>query len=252
MELTSVSYRYRRRGPWVLRGVSMTVPAGVVIEVAGRNGSGKSTLLRLLAGVVLPTEGRVRDRPARVGWVPERFPADQPFTVVQYLRHMSRLRGLRSDRSALDWAERLHLEPFLGVRLPELSKGTAQKVGLVQALVIEPDLLLLDEPWSGLDQETRAVVPAVLADVVKRGGSVVVSDHERRVGQLLAASLRWRVANGAVVDAGTNPAAGPGSDAPASTASTPLAVVQVVLPAIEADAVVSQLRREGRDVRRLR
>jgi len=238
MELSAVSYRYARGGPWLLRDVTVTVPPAVVVEVTGRNGVGKSTLLRLLAGVVRPGRGRISGRPAAVGWVPERFPAEQPFTVADYLHHMSRLRGLRSDVRARDWAERLHLQPFLGVRLPDLSKGSAQKVGLVQALIAEPELLLLDEPWSGLDQDTRREIPSVVAEAVARGASVVISDHEQRAGRLIA-SRRWHIADGSVrvYGSGTEPT---------------LAVLEVVVPAAEAESAMRRLREEGRDVRRLR
>ena len=81
MRLEDVWLRYGRRGPWVLRGSTCgSVPARCAV-VLGRNGAGKSTLLQVAAGVLRPGRGRVTGRPARVGWVPERFPADQPFTV---------------------------------------------------------------------------------------------------------------------------------------------------------------------------
>jgi ABC-type multidrug transport system ATPase subunit len=106
VQLEQIAFRYRRRAPWVLRDVTLTVPRGRVIEVNGANGAGKSTLLRLLAGVVPPVRGRVSGRPARVGYAPERFPAAQPFTARAYLDHMARVRGVPASRAA-DWAEHL-------------------------------------------------------------------------------------------------------------------------------------------------
>jgi ABC-type Mn2+/Zn2+ transport system ATPase subunit len=94
MRLDGVGFRYRRRAPWVLRGVSVSVSRGDIVEVSGRNGSGKSTLLRLLAGVLRPGAGRLSGRPARVGYAPEHFPAQQPFTVAGYLTHMARVRAV--------------------------------------------------------------------------------------------------------------------------------------------------------------
>ena len=82
------------------------------------------------------------------------------------------------------WAQRLHLERYLDVRLAEVSKGTAQKVGLIQALVARPDLLVLDEPWEGLDVSTRDEVPQIIAEVLALGGSVLVSDHLGEVERL--------------------------------------------------------------------
>ena len=138
-----------------LRGVDATVRPGETVVVLGRNGAGKSTLLQLAAGVLRPSRGRVHDRPSVVGWVPERFPADQPFTTHQYLTAMAALRGLRGTAEADRWIERLGLAEHRHTRLPDLSKGTAQKVGLAQALLRPPGLLVLDEPWEGLDAAAR-------------------------------------------------------------------------------------------------
>src|SRR5690242_1245916 len=119
VQFEQVAFRYRRRAPWVLRDVTLTVPRGRVVEVNGANGAGKSTLLRLLAGIIPPVRGRVSGRPARVGYAPERFPAAQPFTARAYLEHMSRIRGVPSSR-ATEWAERLGMADMLGTRLPDL------------------------------------------------------------------------------------------------------------------------------------
>src|SRR5688500_17992211 len=99
MRLENVSVRYHRRGPWVLRQADAQVGPGEVAVVLGRNGAGKSTLLQVAAGVLRPTRGRVVDRPRQVGWVPERFPADQPFTVAYYLTAMARVAGLSATEA---------------------------------------------------------------------------------------------------------------------------------------------------------
>jgi len=99
-----VSFRYARRAGWALRAVDAAVEPGQTIVVLGRNGAGKSTLLQLAAGVLRPGRGAIRGRPAVVGWVPERFPADQPFTAGDYLRRMAEVRG--APESAVDqWIE---------------------------------------------------------------------------------------------------------------------------------------------------
>ena len=153
---------------------------------------------------------RTASRPRRgpwaaglVGWVPERFPADQPFTAEQYLRRTAAMRG-RADPDAVDrWIERLLLTDHAGTRLAELSKGTAQKVGLAQALLVPPGLLVLDEPWEGLDAVARTLVPEIVAEVTAAGGAVLVSDHRGEIAGCPARS-HWTVADGTVT-----PAAGP-------------------------------------------
>lgn len=196
MRLHDVAYRYGRRGVWVLRDVTVGIEPGEIVVVRGSNGAGKSTLLGLFAGVYRPVRGTVSDRPARVGWLPERFPTEQPFTVAGYLATMARLRG--GSMTAVDrWIARLDLTALRQERLSALSKGTAQKVGLAQALLVPPDLLLLDEPWEGIDVDTRELVPGIVDEVLDAGGAVLVSDHSGDTGHLPGVT-EWAVVDGAV------------------------------------------------------
>ncbi|MFC0031066.1 ATP-binding cassette domain-containing protein [Micromonospora chaiyaphumensis] len=241
MRLEGVWLRYHRRGPWVLRETDVAIGPGEAAVVLGRNGVGKSTLLQLAAGVLRPTRGRVVDRPATVGWVPERFPADQPFTVGAYLTAMARVSGLsvaEADRAVRRWVDRLGLARFHGVRLPQLSKGTAQKVGLAQALLRPPGLLVLDEPWEGLDAAARDLVPEVIGEVLADGGAVLVSDHRGETVRLPGAR-HWSVAEGTVTEA-----------APSGGAAT--VVVELSVPAAGVTAAVARLRADGHHVLRIR
>ncbi|MFF3864603.1 ATP-binding cassette domain-containing protein [Micromonospora sp. NPDC001898] len=243
MRWEGVWLRYHRRGPWVLRETSLRLDPGEVAVVLGRNGVGKSTLLQLAAGVLRPTRGRVVDRPRHVGWVPERFPADQPFTVGRYLTGMARVAGLDGGEAELAvdrWTERLGLTRFRGVRLPELSKGTAQKVGLAQAMLRRPDLLILDEPWEGLDAAARELVPGLIGEVLAAGGSVLVSDHRGETARLPGAA-RWAVADGTVT-----------AQASADAQADALVVVEVAVPAARVAGTVARLRADGHHVLRVR
>ncbi|MET7672958.1 ABC transporter ATP-binding protein [Micromonospora luteifusca] len=240
MQLENVWVRYHRQGPWVLRGVDVRLGSGEVAVVLGRNGVGKSTLLQVAAGVLRPGRGRVTGRPARVGWVPERFPADQPFTVARYLTGMARVAGLRGtavDEAVTSWTDRLGLSAFRSVRLPELSKGTAQKVGLAQAMLRLPGLLVLDEPWEGLDAATRELVPELISEVLAADGAVLVSDHRGETVRLPAAR-RWSVADGSLTEE--------------ASADETIAVVEVAVPAARVAGTVARLRAEGHHILRVR
>ncbi|GAA4715340.1 ATP-binding cassette domain-containing protein [Phytohabitans rumicis] len=236
MQLDDVWLRYRRQAPWVLRGVSVGLRPGEAASVIGRNGVGKSTLLRLAAGLLRPQRGTVRDRPARVGYVPERFPADQPFTARRYLLGMAGVRGLAAAaaRHAVDgWAERLHFGRLLDTPMAELSKGSAQKVGLIQAVLCSPDLLILDEPWEGLDAATRAEVPLIVGEVTAAGGRVLISDHLGSAGELPGVR-RWELVDGSLSEASSDlvecviEVAVATSDVPSAVASLRAAGHQVV------------------------
>jgi ABC-2 type transport system ATP-binding protein len=236
----SVSLRYARKAPWVLEEVELELAPGAAAIVVGRNGEGKSTLLAAAAGLLRPGRGRIQDRPRSIGWVPERFPATLPFTTRAYLRGMARVRGLRPPAAELAigaWADRLHLTPFLDTRLADASKGTAQKVGLAQALLAPPALLVLDEPWEGLDAQTRQQVPAIVAEVLASGASVLISDHLGEVAQIPGAS-RWLVHDGRV--------------SPQSPEHEERCVVEIAVAARDVPATVERLRAEGHDVRGVR
>ncbi|MFF9347753.1 ATP-binding cassette domain-containing protein [Streptomyces sp. NPDC014734] len=183
MRLDGVGRRYGLRGPWVLRGVDLDLPAHRLVRVEGANGTGKSTLLRLLAGIDTPTEGRITGRGPRTAYVPERFPAALPFTAVGYLVHLGRIHGLRSTEAAdraTAWLTRFGAADHARTPLAELSKGTSQKVAVAQALLAEPELLVLDEAWTGLDTAARDELDRAVGERVAAGSTVVYVDHDPR------------------------------------------------------------------------
>ncbi|ANY06224.1 ATP-binding cassette domain-containing protein [Pseudonocardia sp. HH130630-07] len=164
-------------GTVALRGVHLDVDPAVPTVLRGGNGAGKSTLLRIAAGALTPTAGRVEDRPVVVGYLPDRFPATMRIPPRRWLDHMARLRGLDPDGLAEGADELLELLGYTGddkEPMSELSKGNTQKIGLVQALVCDPGVLVLDEPWSGLDDDAAAALTELLGT---RAGATLVTDH---------------------------------------------------------------------------
>jgi ABC-2 type transport system ATP-binding protein len=181
MRLDAVGKRYGVRSPWVVRDVTAVLPQGRLIRVAGRNGSGKSTLLRVVAGVSLPSAGRVSGRP-HTGYVPERFPGGLPFTGTDYLLHLARVHGLRGEtgrKRVNEWLDRLGAASFADQPIRSMSKGMCQKMAITQALVPAPGLLVLDEAWTGLDQAARAELDAAVIERVRDGGTVLFVDHDQ-------------------------------------------------------------------------
>ncbi|KAA9166920.1 ABC transporter ATP-binding protein [Amycolatopsis acidicola] len=197
LRLHGVGKRYGR-GRAVLDGLDLEVEAGQVLGVVGTNGCGKSTLLRILAGVSRPTEG-VRAGSPSLGYVPDRFPAATRMSALGYLRHLGRISGLSTvDERAVALLERLALEGGPKAPIRRLSKGNAQKVALAQALLGDPELLVLDEPWSGLDPAAHGVLGELIAETRERGAAVVFTahredvahDHASRVFRLTEGKLR--------------------------------------------------------------
>lgn len=247
MWLAQVSFRYRRHDRYVIEAAEARLAPGDVVELAGSNGAGKSTLLRLMAGLTRPTSGTVTGRPGVVGYVPDRFPAGQPFTVAGYLGHLARVRAAARWEP---WAERLGLDRFAGVRLGELSKGTAHKVGLVQALMAEPGLLVLDEPFAGLDRDTRDALPGIVTEVAARGGVVVVSDHQGGLRALAGLRL-WSLRDGHLSEhAGPPPV--PSPDAASWNGDEERTMtVEVSVPARDLEAFLRRARDDGYRARAL-
>jgi ABC-type multidrug transport system ATPase subunit len=204
VRLVKVGKRYGR-GHWVLGNVDVVVSGGQVLAFRGGNGSGKSTLLRIMSGVSKPTTGVVTGRPPVVGYVPDRFSPDGRLSAVTYLAHLGRMRGLTTRTATARGRELLARLALVGgpeARLHTLSKGNSQKVALAQALLVPPDLLVLDEPWSGLDASVHGVLADVIAEVAARGGAVVFTDHRESVTHAHA-TRTYLVRDGSVSPAGS-------------------------------------------------
>lgn len=233
LALERVAKRYRRRGPWVLSGADLLLQAGSVTSVVGANGSGKSTLLRIAAGVTAPSQGRVCV-PRQVGYAPERLPGRLAFSATQYLAHMGRIRGLHARDVAVDGTAlmaRLGLRPGPDVPWNDLSKGNRQKVVLAQAFLGHAELVVLDEPASGLDREARVVLRELISDARDRGTAVLTSSHQTAAGS----SRTLRLADGVLEEVGDPP--------PPPPTGGPLRRVELFRP--DPDAAIDELTRRA-------
>ena len=195
-----------------LRGISLTVAEGEIVGLLGPNGAGKSTLAKIACGLVRASGGeatvaghRAGSAPARaaVGYLAElfRFPgwarAEELLTLHQRLAGTAG--GAEERRSLL---ELVGLGEAAAVRVEAMSKGMQQRLGIAQALIGDPRLLLLDEPTSALDPAGRRVVRGVLAEVRSRGISVLLSSHLLGEVELVCDRVAILV-NGQIVEQGT-------------------------------------------------
>lgn len=147
--------------PWrrrleVLKGASLEVGAGELVGLVGENGSGKSTLMEIIVGLQASDGGEVQ-RPSRLGYCPQTPMLWEKLTVDEHFRLFSQAYGLDEQTSQTTVAsllEELQFARYRGYRIEQLSGGTRQKLNLALALMQEPELLLLDEPYSGFDWET--------------------------------------------------------------------------------------------------
>ena len=149
----------------VLRDVTLEIPQGQVLGLLGPNGAGKSTLMKILIGLWKADKGSVTV-PERIGYLPENNPLYEEMYVVEYLRFMAGLTAKRSVRETVsDLIERVGLTPERHKHIRELSKGYRQRVGLAQALLGDPQLLILDEPTTGLDPNQLVEIRSLIREL---------------------------------------------------------------------------------------
>jgi len=186
LELDAVRKSY---GDFVaVDGVSLSVEPGSICGLLGPNGAGKTTSIRMIMDIIAPDSGAVRlfgrprqrDDLLRVGYLPEERGLYSKMTVVDHLVFLGRLHGARKRDTmpAIErWLERVELSEWAGKKVEELSKGMQQKIQLVGTVLHEPDLLVLDEPFSGLDPINQGLFKELLADYRRDGKAVLFSTH---------------------------------------------------------------------------
>jgi len=184
--LNGVSKRY---GDFeAVRDLSFTAPTGRILGFLGPNGAGKTSTLRMILGLIEPTAGSIsvlgasnaRQVRSRIGFLPEERGLYRRMTPVDAIVFFAGLKGVpnaTARKRAIDMLESQGLGEAAHKQIKALSKGMAQKVQLLSALAHEPDLVLLDEPFSGLDPVNQQSLETMIRDLAKRGATVVFSTH---------------------------------------------------------------------------
>jgi len=157
----------------VLKDIRLEIPSGQVLGLLGPNGAGKSTLMKILIGLWKADSGKVQV-PERIGYLPENNPLYDEMYVTEYLQFMAGLTHANEDIDAL--IDRVGLVPERHKHIRELSKGYRQRVGLAQALLGNPELLILDEPTTGLDPNQLVEIRSLIRDLGKER-TVILSTH---------------------------------------------------------------------------
>ena len=171
-----------------VEGLDLVVPAGSIYGLLGPNGSGKTTTLRMIMGILVPDAGEVEllggrpdaARQRRVGYLPEERGLYRRMRVSDVLVFLAEIRGVpraEGARRARGWLERLGLGEWGDRRVEDLSKGMQQKVQFIGTVLHEPELLVLDEPFSGLDPINQDFLEAIVRDLHARGVTILFSTH---------------------------------------------------------------------------
>ena len=187
-------------GHVAVSGLTLAIPAGSVFGLLGPNGAGKTTTLRMVMNVLAPDAGTIEllGRPAdqaardRVGYLPEERGLYPRMVVEEQLLFLAAAKGVARREAARrvgPWLERLGLADWRKRKVNELSKGMQQKVQLVATLLHEPEVLILDEPLSGLDPVGADVVRDVLLEQRRQGRTLVLSSHEMETVERLCDAI---------------------------------------------------------------
>jgi len=186
LELRDVRKSYGKLA--AVDGVSLAVPEGCIYGLLGPNGAGKTSTIRMIMDITAPDAGEILffghpRRPEdlrRVGYLPEERGLYRKMGVTEHLLFLGEIRGLRKKEMLPrieQWLDRVGLADWRKAKIEELSKGMQQKVQLIGTVLHEPDLLLLDEPFSGLDPINQELFKELLLDYRRQGKSVILSTH---------------------------------------------------------------------------
>lgn len=180
--------------------LSLNVPQGSMYGFIGPNGSGKTTTLRLILHLIFPDSGDIevlntsetRAANDRIGYLPEERGLYKKMTVARQIAYFARLKGMSGPairEATAFWLERLSLEDRAKNKIESLSKGMVQKVQFITAVISRPDLLILDEPFSGLDPLNLELIRDIILELRKAGTTVIFSTHDMAMAERMCDTI---------------------------------------------------------------
>jgi ABC-2 type transport system ATP-binding protein len=211
VELASVTKAYENKV--AVNRLSLSIDAGQMFGLLGPNGAGKTSSIRMIMGITIPDSGRVslfgrpfeRKSLERVGYLPEERGLYKKMKVLDQLVFFGQLHGLTADEArkrGTAWAQRMEIDEVLGKKTEELSKGMQQKIQFIASLLHDPGLIVMDEPFSGLDPVNAVLVEKTLLELKAEGKAIVFSTHRMDQVEKLCDSI-CLINNGQAVLAGT-------------------------------------------------
>lgn len=211
VELAGVTKAYENKV--AVRNLSLCIEAGQMFGLLGPNGAGKTSSIRMMMGITIPDSGSVslfgkpfeRKSLERVGYLPEERGLYKKMKVIEQLIFFGQLHGLEANearRRSVDWAERMEIASALEKKTEELSKGMQQKIQFISSVLHDPGLIVMDEPFSGLDPVNAVLVERALLELKDQGKAIVFSTHRMDQVEKLCDAI-CLVNHGQVVLSGT-------------------------------------------------
>jgi len=211
VQLVGVTKAYETKV--AVNNLSLSIDAGQMFGLLGPNGAGKTSSIRMMMGITIPDSGSIRlfDKPFErqsldnVGYLPEERGLYKKMKVLDQLVFFGQLHGIpveEAKKRSTKWAERMEIADVLGKKTEELSKGMQQKIQFIATLLHEPELIIMDEPFSGLDPVNAVLVEKTLLELKSQGKAILFSTHRMDQVEKLCDSI-CLVNNGRAVLAGT-------------------------------------------------
>ncbi|ATW25459.1 metal ABC transporter ATP-binding protein [Candidatus Formimonas warabiya] len=178
IEIENLFFSYTGSPPYILEGIDLEIRDGEYVSVVGENGSGKSTLLRLILKFIKPTSGKIISPSKRIGYVPQKKDfsnSDFPITVYEALNSYRRLLKIKNKDVIMENLEQVGMSNFMNALMGTLSGGQSQKILIARALMGSPDLLILDEPSTGVDITSQKEIYGILKKTNQENGITIVS-----------------------------------------------------------------------------
>jgi len=164
----------------IIKGISMSIPQHTITLIQGHNGTGKSITLKMIAQLLKPSTGSINVN-GTVSYVPDSFPPYLNLTIAEYIKYLIHTYNLNKNNSFLNTAlDKFQLTPFLNQKIKDCSKGTQQKINILQCLLAEADIYILDEPFSGLDDSSLNYLIHIL-NKLKRTATIILTSHEAHI-----------------------------------------------------------------------
>lgn len=202
----------------VLDDLSFEVKKGEVFGLLGPNGAGKTTMIRIILDIIRADHGEIKifgekfdeNLKERIGYLPEERGLYQKITVLECLRYFAELKNVKKSEDKIDfWLDKVGLRDYKKKKIEGLSKGMQQKIQLVAAFIHNPELLILDEPFSGLDPINTKMAKDILLDLKSEGKTIILSTHqmdqvERTCDRILMINRGKRVLYGSLDEIKSN------------------------------------------------
>jgi zinc transport system ATP-binding protein len=196
LKIENLSFSYTGSPPYILNDISLNIRAGEYVSVIGDNGSGKSTLIRLILKFLAPTAGTIEIQAKRTGYVPQRSDfsnSDFPITVYEMLNSYRKLLKIKGREAVSESLKQVGMPEYKDALMGTLSAGQSQKIVIARALTGNPDLLILDEPSTGVDAGSQKEIYGLLRSINREKGVTIVSVEHNLEAAVINSTLIYHL-----------------------------------------------------------